>query len=172
MSILGRAIKDTVGLLASGLDFVITKGTDGIGKKYGDNQIVKTASEIGVNTVRVTESTFKTLTDVVDGGIDAGVGYLAKDETKIDDGLERSKAAGKDLAVGVGKGLVITYEAGAKTAGSAITAGKHYYKGDKNLADQEFTKTKVYARDLGKLVAVGILAFGPPEYGKKDKIDK
>jgi len=75
VSILGQAVKGTVGLLANGLDYVITKSAHGIENKYGDNELVKTASEVGSSSVRVTESTVKTLTDVVDGGIDAGVGY-------------------------------------------------------------------------------------------------
>jgi len=172
MSILGKAIKGTVGLFANGLDYVISKSANGIESKYGENEIVRTASEIGSSTVRATESTVKTLTDVVDGGIDAGVGYLSKDEDKINNGLERSKTAGKEMVVGVGKGLACTVEAGTKTTASAVKAGKYYVKGNRNLAHQEFGKTKVYAKNLGKLVAVGLLAFGPVDNGDKDKTEE
>ena len=168
MSIFGKVLKGTVGLCANGLEYVITKSAHGIVNKYGENEFVKTASEIGSSTVRVTESTVKTLTDVVDGGIDAGVGYLAKDEVMVNSGLERSKIAGKGLVVGIEKGLVYTFEAGAKTTTSAVQAGKHYIKGDKNLAHQELGKTKNYARKFGKIVVVGLLAFGPTDNSDKD----
>jgi len=172
MSILGQVIKTTVGLCANGLEYVIKKSAHGIVNKYGEHEIIQTASEIGSSTVRVTESTVKTITDVVDGGIDAGVGYLAKDERKVNNGLERSKIAGKDLVVGVEKGLVYTYKAGAKTTTSAVQAGKYYIKGNHNLARQELGKTKDYAKNFGKVVVVGLLAFGPIDNGDKDKINK
>ncbi|MDD3364618.1 MAG: hypothetical protein PHZ03_06525 [Syntrophomonas sp.] len=172
MSIFGQVLKATVGLCADGLEYVITKSTHGIVNKYGENEFVQSASEIGSSTVRVTESTVKTLTDVVDGGIDAGVGYLAKDEVKVNNGLERSKIAGKGLVVGVEKGLVYTFQAGRKTTTSAVKAGKYYIKGDKNLACQELGKTKAYAKKFGKVVVVGLLAFGPIDNGDKDTIDE
>jgi len=172
MSIFGQVLKATVGLCADGLEYVITKSAHGIVNKYGENEFVQSASEIGSSTVRVTESTVKTLTDVVDGGIDAGVGYLSNDEVKINNGLERSKIAGKGLVVGVEKGLVYTFKAGTKTTTSAVKAGKYYIKGDKNLACQELGKTKVYAKNFGKVVVVGLLAFGPIDNGDKDTIDE
>lgn len=172
MSILGKAVKGTVGLLANGLDYVITKSARGIENKYGDNELVKTASEVGSSSVRVTESTVKTLTDIVDGGIDAGAGYLAKDETKVNTGLERSKTAGKELVTGIKEGFLTTVEAGAKTANSAVQAGKHYIKGDPDLAYQELGNTKVYAKNLGKMVVIGLLAFGTVKSGDKDKKDE
>ncbi|MDD2619950.1 MAG: hypothetical protein PHC92_04690 [Syntrophomonadaceae bacterium] len=172
MSILGQVLKGTVGLFANGLDYVITKGAHGIVNKYGQNEFVKTASEIGTSTVRVTESTVKTLTDAVDGGIDAGVGYLAKDEVKINNGLERSKLAGKELVTGVEKGLTDTFKAGTNTTASAVQAGKYYIKGDKNLACQELGKTKTYAKSFGKVVVIGLLAFGPINNSDNDKVEE
>jgi hypothetical protein len=171
MSIFGQAIKGTVGLLANGLDHVITKSARGIENKYGENKFVQTASEIGTSTVRVTESTVKTLTNVVDGGIDAGVGYLSKDDDKKNNGLKRAKIAGKEMVVSVEKGLAYTVAAGAETATSAVTAGKYYVKGNKNMASQEFGKTKVYAKNLGKAVVVGLLAFGAVDNGDRDNGD-
>mgnify|MGYP000860154498 FL=1 len=169
MSIFGQALKGTVGLLANGLDCIITASTRQIGKKYGDSDLVKTAGEIGSNTVRVTENTVKTLTDVVDGGLEAGAGYLIKDEVKVDSGVKRAKTAGKDLVLGVERGIAITYEAGAKTTGSAVEAGKHYFKGDKTMARQELANTKAHAKELGKLIVVGLLAFGAMDNGVKNK---
>lgn len=171
MSIFGQAIKGTVGLLANGLDYVITKSAHGIENKYGENEFVKTASEIGSSTVRVTENTLNTLTDVVDGGIDAGVGYLAKDEDQKNRGFERAKTAGKEMGTGIINGLEYTIEAGAKTTNSAVQAGKYYIQGDKNLAYQELGKAKVNAKHFGKVVAVGLLAFGVMNNGDKDTTD-
>jgi hypothetical protein len=162
MSIIGWTVKGTVGLVANGLDYIIKRGARSVGKRYGENQIVKTASEIGMSTVRVTESTVKTLTDVVDGGIEAGSGYLAKDETKIAQGWQKSKSAGKELVSGVKQGLLDTYGAGYTTTGSAVQAGKHYITGDKRAAAQELANTKAHAMELGKLVVIGLLAVGTP----------
>jgi len=171
MSIFGRVLKGTVGLCADGLEYVITTGARGIKHKYGEHELVRTASEIGSSSVRVTESTVKTMADVVDGGIDAGIGYLAKDQVTVNKGWERSKNAGQELVVGFEKGLVYTYEAGALTTSSAVQAGKHYIKGDKVRAGRELGKTKRYAKNFGKVVLVGLLAFGPPAPGDKDKRD-
>jgi hypothetical protein len=172
MSIVGQTVKGAVGLVANGLDFVITKSARGIENRFGDNELVKTVSEIGSSSVRITESTVKTFSDVVDGGIDAGVGYLAKDETKINSGLQRSKIAGKELLVGVKDGFIYTIAAGTKTTNSAVQAGKYYVQGHKELASREFGKTKVYAKHLGKVVVVGLLAIGSVENVDKDKRDK
>lgn len=169
MSIVGRAFKGTVGLVANGLDFIIKRGAHSIGKRYGDDQVVKTAMEIGSSTVRVTESTVKTLTDVVDGGIDAGTGYLVKDETRIAQGWQKSKSASQELISGVKQGLVDTYQAGATTTSSAVDAGKHYIKGDKAAAAQELGNTKAHALELGKLVVVGLLAVGPPPKSRENR---
>lgn len=167
MSIVGRVFKGTVGLVANGLDFMIKHGAHSVGKRYGDNQAVKTATEIGSSTVRVTETTVKTLADVVDGGIDAGTGYLVKDETRIAEGWQKSKSASQELISGVKQGLVDTYQAGATTTSSAVDAGKHYIKGDKAAAAQELANTKAHALELGKLVVIGLLAVGTPT--KKNK---
>lgn len=171
MSILGKVLKGTVGLCANGLDYLITKSTQRVVAKYGENEFVQTASEIGSSTVRTTENTVKKLTDAVDGGIDAGVGYLAKDDIKINNGLEQSKNAGKELVSGFEKGLTYTYKAGTQTSSSAVQAGKHYVKGDKHLAHQELVKTKKYAKHFGKVVVVGLLAFGPTENIDTEKQD-
>jgi hypothetical protein len=162
MSIFGKAVKSVVGLAATGADFVITKTSHGIEHKFGENEMVKTVSEIGSGTVRVTETTVKTMTDVVDGGIEAGLGYLSKDDERKSNGLQQAKTAGKDFVSGVGKGIVYTAASGARTASSAFTAGKHLVNGDKELARQEINHTKDCAIQLGKTVAVGLLAFGPP----------
>ncbi len=169
MSILGRVLKGTVGLCADGLEYVITKSTKGIVNKYGDNELVQTASDIGANTVRATEKTVKTLTDAVDGGIDAGIGYLSKDDNQINNGMERSKNAGKELVTNFANGLAYTFKAGTKTTSSAVQAGKYYIKGDKSLAQQELGKTKAYAINFSKVVVVGLLAFGPTENIDKDQ---
>ena len=169
MSIFGQAIKSTVTLIADGLDYVITKSTNAIENKYRENEFVQTVSEIGSSTVRVSESTIKTLTDVVDGGIDAGVGYLSDDESKKNIGLDRMKTAGKDIVVGVEQGIAYTYEAGVKTTSSALKAGKHYAQGNRKQANQEFAKTKVLAKNLGKVVVVGLLAFGAIDLGNKSE---
>jgi hypothetical protein len=169
MSIVGYAIKGSVRLIANGLDYVITKSTNAIENKYGENELIQTVSQIGSSSVRVTETTVKTLADVVDGGIDAGVGYLSDDESKQIIGLARMKTAGKDIVTGVEQGIAYTYKAGAKTTNSAVMAGKYYVQGNKKLANQEFAKTKVYAKNLGKVVVVGLLAFGPVDLGDKTK---
>ncbi|MEQ8202028.1 MAG: hypothetical protein ABRQ24_11480 [Syntrophomonadaceae bacterium] len=57
MSIFGKVVKSTVGLLALGLDTVITKGAHGLEKRYGRNELVKTVSDIGSSSVWVTEKT-------------------------------------------------------------------------------------------------------------------
>ncbi len=56
MSLFGKVFKGTVGLCANGLEYVITKSADGIVKKYGENELVETASEIGASAVRATEA--------------------------------------------------------------------------------------------------------------------
>jgi len=162
MSIFGKVVKGAVGLAATGADLVITKASRGIENKFGENEIIKTASEIGSGTVRVTETTVKTMTDVVDGGIEAGLGYLSKDEERKINGWQQSKTAGKEFVTGVGKGVAYTATEGIRTASSALTAGKYLVNGDKDLARQEFNHTKDCAKHLGKTVAVGLLAFGPP----------
>ena len=168
MSIVGQAIKGTAALIANGLDYVITKGTNAIENKYGEKEFIQEVSKIGSSTVRVSENTVKTLADVVDGGIDAGVGYLSDDESKQNIGLDRMKTAGKDIGVGLKQGIAYTFEAGAKTTSSAVKAGKYYVKGNKKQAGQELVKTKVYAKNLGKIVVVGLLAFGPVNPNDKD----
>ncbi len=162
MTIFGKAFKAMVGMAAGGADVIITKSAQGIENKFGPKDIVKTASEIGSGTVRATEITVKTMTDVVDGGLEAGFGYLSKDDEKKKNGLLQSKTAGKEMMAGVGKGIAYTAAAGAVTAGSALTAGKHLIQGEKGLALQEFDQTKGYAKHLGKTVVVGMLAVGPP----------
>ncbi len=169
MSIIGKAIKGTVTLIADGLVFVITKSTNAVDNKFGENEISQAVSEIGSSTVRVSETTLRTLADVVDGGIDAGVGYLSNNENKQNIGLDRMKVAGKDIVVGVEKGIICTYEAGAETTTSAVQAGRYYARGNKEQASQEFAKTKAHAKNLGKVVAVGLLAFGAIDLGNKSE---
>jgi len=169
MSIVGKAIKGTAALIANGLDYVITKSTDTIENKYGENEFTQSVSQIGTSSVRASESTVKKLADVVDGGIDAGVGYISDDKDKQTVGLDRMKTAGKDIAVGVGQGIAYTFNAGAKTTTSAVKAGKYYVKGDQKQAGEEFVRTKVYAKNFGKVVVVGLLSFGPVDPGDKDE---
>jgi len=169
MTIFGKAVKGIVERAAYGADLVMNKTAQGIEKKFGEREIVKTVSEIGSGTVRVTQTTLKTVTDVVDGGLEAGWGYLSHDEEKKNQGWETSKTAGKDFLTGVGKGLVYTVAAGAVTASSAVTAGKHLVQGERDLARQEFDQTKGYAKHLGKTVVVGMLAFGPPPQALQDE---
>lgn len=161
MSIFGKVVKGAVELAATGADLVITKTSQVIENKFGEKEIIKTASEIGSGTVRVTETTVKTMTDVVDGGIEAGLGYLSNDEERKINGLEQTKTAGKELVTGIGKGIAYTATAGVKTALSAVTAGKYFVNGEKDMARQELDHTKDCAKHLGKTVAVGLLAFGP-----------
>ncbi|MEA4925895.1 MAG: hypothetical protein VB084_11355 [Syntrophomonadaceae bacterium] len=161
MSIVGKVLKGSVALIADGLDWAVGKGVRKIGDTCGKPEIMETVAEIGSGTVRATEITVKTLADVVDGGLETGAGYLVKNKEKRDIGLNRMKTAGLDLATGMGKGLLCTYDAGSRTAGSAFKAGKYYVKGSKKQADREFARTKIYARDFGKLVLVGLLAVGP-----------
>lgn len=165
MSIFGQVIKGTVTLIADGLDYVITKSTGAIKNKYGENEMVQTVSDIGSSTVRVSESTLKTLADVVDGGIEAGAGYISDNEDKKSIGLDRMKTAGKDLVTGFGQGLAYTYEAGATTTTSAVQAGKHMVQGNKEQAVEELAKTKTHAINFAKVVVVGLLAFGPTAPG-------
>jgi len=167
MSIVGKALKGTVAIIADGLDFVITKGTKAIEHKYGENEYIQTVSQIGTSSVRASEITVKKLADVVDGGIDAGTGYLSDDKSKQNVGLDRMKTAGKDIVVGVGQGIAYTFGAGAKTTTSAVKAGKYYVKGNQKQAGEEFARTKVYAKHLGKVVVVGLLAFGPVDPNDK-----
>lgn len=168
MSIFGKVVKSTVGLLALGLDTVITKGAHGLEKRYGRNELVKTVSDIGSSSVRVTEKTVKTLTDVVDGGLEAGVGYLAKDPEQKSQGLDKAKNAGKEIVAGVGQGLTYTAAAGTRTTSSAFQAGRYYFKGEKHLAKREFGQTKLYAKHFGKTVAIGLLALGATDTGNPD----
>jgi hypothetical protein len=172
LSILGKVFKGTVGLCADGLEYVITKSAHGIGGKYGKKELAETASEIGSSAVRATESTVKILTDVVDGGIDAGIGYLADDKIKINKGLAQSKAASKELVTGIGQGFAYTAKEGARTGTSALKAGKYYVKGDKDQAIRELVKTKSYARKFGKIVVVGLLAVGPIKNTDKEEPDE
>jgi len=170
MSVFGKVIKGAVGLAATGADLVITKTSHGIENKFGEKEIIKTATEIGSGTVRATETTVKTMTDVLDGGIEAGLGYLSKDEERKINGLEQSKTAGKELVTGIGKGVAYTATAGVKTASSAFTAGKYFVNGEKDMAQQEFDHTKDCVKQLGKTMAVGLLAFGPlPDDMMNDK---
>lgn len=175
MSIFGKAIKSTVGLIALGLDTAITKGAHGMEKRYGKSGLVKTVSDIGSSSVRVTEKTVKTLTDIVDGGLEAGVGYLAKEPNQANMGLGKAKTAGKEIVTGVGQGLTYTAAAGTKAATSAFKASRYYVKGERLLAKKEFSQTRLYAKHFGKVVAVGLLAFGAadasnPDYDSDNKI--
>ncbi len=172
MSFLGKVVKKSVGLCANGLDHVITQSASGIENKYGENALVQTASEIGSSSVRATEMTVKRLADIADGGIEAGVGYLTKDEASVKSGWKQSKSAGKELVTGVGKGLAYTVAAGAKTTTSAVQAGKHYVQGDRNQARQELGETKGHAKRFAKVMVAGLLTFGPINYREKDKLDK
>lgn len=172
MSILGKVVKKSVGLCADGLDYVINKTAAGIAHKYGENELLHTASEISSSSVRATEITVKTLADVADGGIDAGIGYLTKDAALVNEGWVQSKSAGKELVTGVGKGLAYTVAAGAKTTTSAVQAGKHYVQGDRNQARQELGETKGHAKRFAKVMVAGLLTFGPINYREKDKLDK
>jgi hypothetical protein len=150
MSIFGKVVKGVVGLAASGADLVITKTSQGIEKKFGEKEIIKTASEISSGTIRVTETTVKTMTDAVDGGIEAGLGYLYKDDERKINGLEQSKTAGKELVSGIGKGVVYTANAGFKTVSSAFTAGKYYVKETKNRHRKNLTIPKIAPDTWGK----------------------
>jgi len=161
MSIIGKAIKGTVAIVADGLDYVITKSVNVIENKYGENEFTQSVSQIGTSSVRVTESTVKTLADVVDGGIDAGVGYLSDDKNKQNLGLDRMKTAGKDMVDGVKQGIAYTVAAGAETTSSAVKAGRYYVKGNKKKANHEFANTRVCAKKFGKMMVVGLLTFGP-----------
>lgn len=169
MGIFGRAIKGTITVIADGLDYVLTKGTDVIENKYGENAYVQTVSKIGTSTVRVSERTVKKLADVVDGGIDAGIGYLSDNESKKNTGLGQMKTAGKDIVAEAQQGLEYTCQAGTRTTASAVKAGKYYVRGNKDLAYQELSQTKVYARNLAKVVIIGLLAFGATELDDKDE---
>ncbi len=169
MSIAGKMLKGSVSLIADGLDLVISKGATRIEDKYGKPEVLKTVAQIGSSTVRATESTVNTLADVVDGSLETGAGYLSQDKEKRDIGLNRMKMAGWELANGIGKGIACTCEAGSRTAASAFKAGQYYVKGSKQQADQEFARTKDHARDFGKLVVVGLLAFGPVNPEDQDK---
>ncbi len=169
MSILGRVITGTVSVIADGFDYVITKSASKIENKFGENELIQTVSEIGSSTIRVTESTVKTLADAVDGGIDAGIGCLAKDENKKVNGIKRVKSATREMVTGVGKGIEYTVEKGANTTASAARAGKYYIQGNEKLAGEEIAKTKVLAKDLAKVLVIGLLAFGVMDPGGKDK---
>ncbi len=150
MTIFGKAVKGIVERAAYGADLVMNKTAQGIEKKFGEREIVKTVSEIGSGTVRVTQTTLKTVTDVVDGGLEAGWGYLSHDEEKKNQGWETSKTAGKDFLTGVGKGLVYTVAAGAVTASSAVTAGKHLVQGDAIWPGRSLIKPKDMPNIWGK----------------------
>jgi hypothetical protein len=169
MSIFGTILKGSVTLAADGLDFVINKTTDRLGNKYEKQEVMKTVAEIGSGAVRGTESTVKILADVVDGGLETGAGYLLKDRSKQDVGVNRMKSAGMELATGFGKGLVCTYDAGSKTTASSYKAARYYVKGSRCQAGEEFARTKAHARDLGKIVAVGLLSVGPVNIDDPEK---
>jgi len=169
MSIIGKGLKATVAIIANGLDYVITKSTNTIKNKYGENEFIESVSQIGTSSVRATETTVKTLADVVDGGIEAGIGYLSDNKSKQNIGVGKMKTAGKDIVTGVQQGIAFTVAAGAQTTSSAVKAGKYYIKGHKMKANQEFANTKVYAKNFGKVVAVGLLAFGPVELNDREK---
>lgn len=169
MSLFGKAVKGSVTLIADGLDFVIRKGTQAIEKKYGEKDYIHTASEIGSGAIRASETTVKTLADVVDGGLEAGLGHVSKDQDKKQMGIKRTKSAGQELVDGIGKGLTYTVKEGARTTNSAVQAGKHYVRGNKDLAFQELARSKALAKNLGKTVAVGLLAFGPVDPDQKNK---
>lgn len=174
MSILGKTIKVTVGLVATGLDLVISASAHGLQKRYGKNELVKTVSEISSSSIRVTEKTVKTLTDAVDGGMEAGMAYLTKDQMLQQQGLEKAKSASKEIVTGVGQGLTYTAAAGGKATTSAVRAGRWYIKGQRRLAIKEFGQTKLYAKHFGKVVVIGLLAIGAtdtsnPDYGVEKK---
>ena len=171
MSIIGKAIKRTVAIIADGLDYVITKSTSTIKNKYGENDFIESVSQIGTSSVRVTANTVSTLTDVVDGGIDAGVGYLSDDKHKQNVGLVRMKTASQDMVTGFKEGIAYTVAAGAKTTSSAAKAGRYYVKGNKQQAHREFANTKFYAKTLGKIIVVGFFTFGPVELNEKKQDD-
>jgi hypothetical protein len=168
MSILGKVLKGTITVLADGMDFVIIKSSKALVNKYGENQVVQTAAEIGSRTVLASEGTLKTLTEVVDGGLTAGAGYLADNEVKRQAGLSQIKTAGREILVGAKDGLISTYEAGSNTAASAARAGKYYVRGKRNLAREELVRTKLHGRNFGKLVVVALLAFGPTQPSDKN----
>ncbi len=165
MSIIGKALKGTITLIAGGLDYAIIRSANSLENKFGKNEYIEAVSEIGSNTVRVSETTARTLSDALDGGIDAGIGYLTDNRDKKNAGIKRMKMAGKEMAVGVKDGLVYTYEAGSKTAGSAVQAGKYYVRGKRNQARAEFINTKLHAKNLGKIVVIGLLALGAVNLG-------
>ncbi len=160
MSILGKAVKGTLGVVAGGLSNIIIKSARGIENKYGDSDLVKTVSDVGSSSVRITADTLKTATDVVDGGLEAGVGHLVKNEDLKTRGLTTAQDAGKELTNGVVEGMVYTAVVGASTASSAFKAGRHYVTGDKTEALEEFDVTKGLAKHLGRTVAIGLLALG------------
>ncbi len=177
MSVFGKLVKSTVGLLALGLDTAITKGAHGLEKRYGRNELVKTVSDVGSSSVRVTEKTVNTLTDVVDGGLEAGAGYLSRDPEQKNQGLDKAKTAGKEIIAGVGQGLTYTAAAGTRTTSSAFQAGRYYVQGEKHLAKREFGRTRLYAKHFGKTVVIGLLALGAtdtgqPDLGEEKKLDR
>ena len=167
MSMFGMAVKGSVTLIADGLDLVVRKGAQAVEKKYGEKDYIHTASEIGSGTIRASETTVKTLTDVIDGGLEAGIGHLSKDQEKKQIGMNRTKSASQELVEGIGKGLIYTVKEGARTTSSAVQAGKYYARGNKDLAVRELARSKALAKKLGKTVAVGLLAFGPVDPTQK-----
>ncbi|NLN86930.1 MAG: hypothetical protein GX133_04910 [Syntrophomonadaceae bacterium] len=160
MSIFGKAVKGTLGVVAGGLSYVIIKSARAIQNIYGDSNLVKTASDVGSSSVRITADTLKMATDIVDGGLEAGVGHLVKNEDLKTRGLATAQNAGKDITNGVVEGMVYTAAVGASTASSAFNAGRHYVTGDKTEALEEFDVAKGLAKHLGRTVAIGLLALG------------
>ena len=159
--------------MAGGLSYFIIKSARGIQNKYGDSDLVQTVSDVGSNSVRITADTLKTAADVVDGGLEAGVGHLVKNEDLKTRGLTTAQDAGKELTNGVVEGMVYTAVVGASTASSAYRAGRHYVTGDKTEAREEFDVTKGLAKHLGRTVAIGLLALGKTDTdGLRNRIDK
>lgn len=161
MSIVGKTIKGTASVIAYGLHRVISKSAHAIENKFGQNEITQSVAQIGISSVRASESTVKKLAEVVDGGIDAGVGYIADDKDRQTLGLDKMKTAGKDIAVGIGQGIAYTVNAGATATSSAVKAGRYYIKGEPKQAGEELVRTKIHAKNFGKIVVVGLLSFGP-----------
>lgn len=166
-------MKGTLGVVAGGLSCFIIKSARGIQNKYGDSDLVKTVSDVGSSSVRITAETLKTATDVVDGGLEAGVGHLVKNEDLKTRGLMTAQDAGKELTNGIVEGMVYTAVVGASTASSTFKAGRHYVTGDKTKAMEEFDVTKGLAKHLGRTVAIGLLALGKTDTdGLGNRVDK
>jgi len=173
LSIIGKAVKGTLGVVAGGLSYVIIRSARGIQNKYGDNNLVQTVSDVGSSSVRITADTLKTATDIVDGGLEAGVGHLVKNEDLKTRGLSTAQNASKDITNGVVEGMVYTAAVGASTASTAFRAGRYYVNGDKAEAREEFDVAKGLAKHLGRTVAIGLLALGRTDTDNlRDRVGK